>query len=67
MNRQRFGITDIGEVTEELELVDKLTASYKTAFDPETYKCAEFTCVKILLCGCVVRVAFKARVVDPGH
>ena len=67
MNRQGFGIADIGEVAEELELVDELTASCKTAFDPETYKCAVFICIKILLCRCVVYVAFKARVVDPSH
>ena len=67
MNRQRFSISDISKVAEELELVDKLTATYKTVFDSETYKCAVFICVKILLCGFVVYVAFKARVVNPIH
>ena len=67
MNRQRFCIANISKVTEELELIDKLTAPCETAYDPETYKCTVFICVKILLCGCVMCVAFKPRVVDPSH
>ena len=29
MNRQGFSVADIGEVTEELEVVDELTASLR--------------------------------------
>ena len=66
VDREGFGIADVGEVTEEFEAVDKGTACFESAFQAKANECSEIALGEILFRGSMVRALGESGIVDPG-
>src|SRR5690625_3759707 len=66
MNRERFGIPKIRQMTEELHAFDEFLSGFHSAFDSESDESAVFA-VAIFVGEIAIRTRLQSRIDDPGN
>lgn len=65
LDGQSFGIANVGQVGDELEVVDQLGAFFEAALHTKAEHSTKSS-LEILLCDCIGRMALKTRVGNPA-
>ena len=67
VDHETLGVPDVGQVGEELHIVDELLSRLHPSLDPEPQDRAVQPAVVILLRQSVLRMVGEPRVIDPRH
>ena len=67
MNDQRFGIADVRQVREELDMANQLLTRLKTTLNAEANDRTIATMSEVLRSKLILRMALQAWIVHPAH